>query len=67
MNSEIRNPKSEGSPKSEIRICWRELTVIRHSARNYRLRAFRISDFDFRISFGFRISDFGFHFSPFPP
>ena len=64
MKSEIRIPKSERSPKSEFRICGRDRFVIRPSARNCRQRAFRISDFDFRISFGFRISDFRFLVSP---
>jgi hypothetical protein len=44
MKSEIRNPKSEGNPKSEYRIA-----IIA-----------TVSDFGIRLSFGFRISAFGF-------
>ncbi len=45
LKSEIRNPKSEGTSKSEIRT----------------LRARPgASDVGLRISFGFRISGFGF-------
>jgi hypothetical protein len=43
---EIRIPKSEGNPKSEIRK-----DASQHIGA---------SDFGFRASFGFRISDFGF-------
>jgi len=50
MKAEIRNPKSEGNPKSE--------------SRKPNLRCPRFSDFGIRISFGFRISDFGFQFAP---
>src|SRR5436190_18401951 len=45
--SEIRNPKSEGIPKSEIR-------------KGYARFEGAFSDFGIRISFGFRYSDFGF-------
>jgi hypothetical protein len=51
--SENRNPKSEGSPKSEIRIHasdggWEEKP---HPCFGFRASDFlRISDFDFRIS-----------------
>ena len=47
--SETRNPKSEGSPKSEIRVA--ELCASGKC---------QPSDFGFRISFGLRISAFGF-------
>ena len=46
MKSEIRNSKSERSPKSEIRKQRRPVD-------------FRFSGFGLRISFGFRPSDFG--------
>ena len=61
MKSEIRNPKSERSPKSEARICgptpfeqWRSKSTL--------TRRGKVSDFGFRPSFGFRISAFGFPF-----
>jgi len=46
MQSEIRNPKSERIPKSDLRTAERA--------------PLGISGFGFRASFGFRISDFGF-------
>jgi hydrogenase 3 maturation protease len=45
LKSEIRNPKSEGNPKSETRSEGPRRTS---------------SDFELRPSFGFQISDFGF-------
>jgi hypothetical protein len=55
--SEILNPKTEGSPKSEIRTGNR-------SRSEPAPRQTLLSAFGFRISFGFRPSDFGFPFSP---
>jgi hypothetical protein len=51
-NSEIRNQKSEGNPKPEIRRKEKRLIPISGFW-------FRVSDFGFRISFGFLVSDFG--------
>jgi hypothetical protein len=50
MKSEIRNPKSERSPKTEIRIP--NLRAVRPA-----LLGFRYSGFGFLSDFGFRISD----------
>jgi hypothetical protein len=56
MKSEIRNPKSEGNPKTEIRKISLALVA----------ELCGLSDFDFRISDFLRISDFGFRISPLP-
>jgi flagella basal body P-ring formation protein FlgA len=60
LKSEIRNPKSEGSPKSEIRKAgWLlgRVASIRKQAQEVAF-GFRISDLGFPSDFGFRISDF---------
>jgi hypothetical protein len=44
--SETRNPKDKENPKSEKEKAWAS-------------PPFRISDFEFRISFGFLVSDSG--------
>src|ERR1043166_1088281 len=65
--SEIRNPKSERSPKSEVR----KHPGLNSDCRGPAGRRFpefarqtvlgvSISDFGIRVSFGLRISDFGF-------
>jgi hypothetical protein len=55
---EIRNPKTEGNPKSEIRNPKSE---IRNPKPEWdHGRRLRRSDFGFSDSFGFRVSDFGF-------
>jgi len=53
VKSEDRNPKTEGSPKSEIRTRNRASKPPAHREKF-------LSAFGFRISFGSRISDFGF-------
>ena len=46
---EVRNPKSEGNPKSEVRRTT-------YAARERSARAMAFSGFGLRISFGFRVS-----------
>ena len=51
--SEIRGPKPEGSPKSEVRRKgWNSGQAVSEATN--------LSGFGLRISFGFRASDFGF-------
>jgi len=59
VKSENRKPKTEGSSKSEGRICCFWLKV---SGFGFRISfGFQISDFGFPSVFGFRFSDFSFH------
>jgi len=56
VKSEIRNPKTEGNPKAEIRI---HAGLRDHHGRF----GLRISDLGLPSGFGFRVSDFIFLFS----
>ena len=62
----FRRNLSPTAPLASLRLCAFALRVLRllichgSHARRAGQQAFRISDFEFRISFGFRISDFGF-------
>src|SRR6266850_559967 len=62
--SENRKPKSERSPKSEIRTDQPLFKLLEFNSEPQRHQGKEFSDFGLRVSFGFRISDFGFSSQP---